>query len=97
MTGAEWGVTQYKHLDHHLGQFGQVSPWRERGSGSDPPRIRPLRLNLQFPIARQLAAHACAQVGARQGKAHGSAVAAAVNDLPRPVQLEYADAELSPR
>ena len=22
MTGAEWGVTQYKHLDHHLRQFG---------------------------------------------------------------------------
>jgi Protein of unknown function (DUF1569) len=21
MTGAEWGVTQYKHLDHHLRQF----------------------------------------------------------------------------
>lgn len=22
MTGAEWGITQYKHLDHHLRQFG---------------------------------------------------------------------------
>jgi hypothetical protein len=22
MTGAEWGVTQFKHLDHHLRQFG---------------------------------------------------------------------------
>ena len=22
MTGAEWGVTQYKHVDHHLRQFG---------------------------------------------------------------------------
>jgi uncharacterized protein DUF1569 len=22
MTGAEWGSTQYKHLDHHLRQFG---------------------------------------------------------------------------
>lgn len=22
LTGAEWGVTQYKHLDHHLRQFG---------------------------------------------------------------------------
>jgi hypothetical protein len=22
MTGAEWGATQYKHLDHHLRQFG---------------------------------------------------------------------------
>ena len=22
MTGAEWGVTQYKHMDHHLRQFG---------------------------------------------------------------------------
>ena len=22
MSGAEWGVTQYKHLDHHLRQFG---------------------------------------------------------------------------
>lgn len=22
MTGAEWGVTQHKHLDHHLRQFG---------------------------------------------------------------------------
>ena len=23
MTGAEWGITQYKHLDHHLRQFGR--------------------------------------------------------------------------
>jgi hypothetical protein len=22
MTGAEWGITQYKHVDHHLRQFG---------------------------------------------------------------------------
>jgi len=22
MTGAEWGVLQYKHVDHHLRQFG---------------------------------------------------------------------------
>jgi hypothetical protein len=22
MTGAEWGITQYKHIDHHLRQFG---------------------------------------------------------------------------
>ena len=22
MTGAEWGVTQFKHFDHHLRQFG---------------------------------------------------------------------------
>ena len=22
MTGAEWGVTQHKHVDHHLRQFG---------------------------------------------------------------------------
>lgn len=22
LTGPEWGVTQYKHLDHHLRQFG---------------------------------------------------------------------------
>ena len=22
MTGTEWGVTQYKHMDHHLRQFG---------------------------------------------------------------------------
>jgi hypothetical protein len=22
LTGAEWGVIQYKHLDHHLRQFG---------------------------------------------------------------------------
>ena len=22
LSGAEWGVTQYKHLDHHLRQFG---------------------------------------------------------------------------
>ena len=22
MSGAEWGVLQYKHLDHHLRQFG---------------------------------------------------------------------------
>jgi DNA-binding response OmpR family regulator len=22
LTGAEWGITQYKHLDHHLRQFG---------------------------------------------------------------------------
>ena len=22
LRGAEWGVTQYKHLDHHLRQFG---------------------------------------------------------------------------
>jgi hypothetical protein len=22
MTGAEWGVTQFKHMDHHLRQFG---------------------------------------------------------------------------
>lgn len=22
MSGAHWGVTQYKHLDHHLRQFG---------------------------------------------------------------------------
>jgi hypothetical protein len=22
MSGAEWGVTQYKHFDHHLRQFG---------------------------------------------------------------------------
>lgn len=22
LKGAEWGVTQYKHLDHHLRQFG---------------------------------------------------------------------------
>ena len=22
MTGAEWGITQYKHMDHHLRQFG---------------------------------------------------------------------------
>jgi len=22
ITGPEWGVTMYKHLDHHLGQFG---------------------------------------------------------------------------
>ena len=22
MTGSEWGVTQHKHLDHHLPQFG---------------------------------------------------------------------------
>jgi hypothetical protein len=22
MSGAEWGVMQYKHLDHHLRQFG---------------------------------------------------------------------------
>ena len=22
MSGAEWGVTQFKHLDHHLRQFG---------------------------------------------------------------------------
>jgi uncharacterized protein DUF1569 len=22
MSGVEWGVTQYKHLDHHLRQFG---------------------------------------------------------------------------
>jgi hypothetical protein len=22
MTGAEWGVSQFKHLDHHLRQFG---------------------------------------------------------------------------
>jgi hypothetical protein len=22
MTGEEWGITQYKHLDHHLRQFG---------------------------------------------------------------------------
>ena len=22
MAGAEWGVTQYKHVDHHLRQFG---------------------------------------------------------------------------
>ena len=22
MTGTEWGVTQFKHLDHHLRQFG---------------------------------------------------------------------------
>ena len=23
LSGAEWGVTQHKHLDHHLRQFGQ--------------------------------------------------------------------------
>jgi hypothetical protein len=23
MTGAEWGVTQYKHMDHHLRQFSR--------------------------------------------------------------------------
>lgn len=23
LTGKEWGVTQYKHLDHHLRQFGK--------------------------------------------------------------------------
>ena len=22
MTGAEWGITQFKHFDHHLRQFG---------------------------------------------------------------------------
>lgn len=22
MTGAEWGITQFKHVDHHLRQFG---------------------------------------------------------------------------
>jgi len=22
LTGAEWGVSTYKHLDHHLRQFG---------------------------------------------------------------------------
>jgi hypothetical protein len=22
MTGAEWGISQYKHIDHHLRQFG---------------------------------------------------------------------------
>jgi uncharacterized protein DUF1569 len=22
LSGAEWGITQYKHLDHHLRQFG---------------------------------------------------------------------------
>jgi hypothetical protein len=22
LTGAEWGVTQFKHMDHHLRQFG---------------------------------------------------------------------------
>lgn len=22
LTGKEWGITQYKHLDHHLRQFG---------------------------------------------------------------------------
>jgi hypothetical protein len=22
LTGAEWGVSQYKHVDHHLRQFG---------------------------------------------------------------------------
>ena len=22
MTGKDWGVTQYKHMDHHLRQFG---------------------------------------------------------------------------
>jgi hypothetical protein len=22
LTGAEWGITQHKHLDHHLRQFG---------------------------------------------------------------------------
>ncbi len=22
MTGAEWGVTQFRHMDHHLRQFG---------------------------------------------------------------------------
>lgn len=22
LTGAEWGITQYKHIDHHLRQFG---------------------------------------------------------------------------
>jgi len=22
MTGAEWGNTQYRHMDHHLRQFG---------------------------------------------------------------------------
>lgn len=22
MTGREWGITQYKHIDHHLRQFG---------------------------------------------------------------------------
>ncbi len=22
LTGAQWGVTQYKHVDHHLRQFG---------------------------------------------------------------------------
>jgi hypothetical protein len=22
MTGEEWGITQYKHVDHHLRQFG---------------------------------------------------------------------------
>ena len=22
MTGAEWGITQFKHMDHHLRQFG---------------------------------------------------------------------------
>lgn len=22
LTGEEWGITQYKHLDHHLRQFG---------------------------------------------------------------------------
>lgn len=22
MTGAEWGITQHKHVDHHLRQFG---------------------------------------------------------------------------
>jgi hypothetical protein len=27
MTGAEWGVTQYKHMDHHLRQFG-AQPWQ---------------------------------------------------------------------
>lgn len=23
LSGAQWGVTQYKHVDHHLRQFGQ--------------------------------------------------------------------------
>jgi hypothetical protein len=22
LSGAEWGVSQYKHVDHHLRQFG---------------------------------------------------------------------------
>jgi hypothetical protein len=22
LSGAEWGITQYKHIDHHLRQFG---------------------------------------------------------------------------